>query len=115
DVVDNLNRARIVAGETDNVESYKQGVDMVFDRLLEVLRRRGLEQIPTVGEPFDPYMHEAILQGVRTDMPPNTIVEEITPGYRLDDRVLRAPRVRVSVAPPEDEESALNSKNEENS
>lgn len=103
DVVDNLNRARIVAEGSNNVESYKQGVDMVFDRLLAILRRRGVEQILTVNEPFDPHLHEAILQDVRSDVPPNTIVEEITPGYRLKDRVLRAPRVKVSVAPPDAE------------
>ncbi len=99
DVVDNLNRARIVAEQTNNVESYKEGVDMVFDRLFGILKRRGLERIPTVGEPFDPHSHEAILQDPRDDVPPNTVVEEITPGYRLHDRVLRAPRVKVSVAP----------------
>ena len=103
DVVDNLNRARLVAEEISTLEAYKEGVDMVFDRLMDVLKRRGLEQIPTVGEPFDPYLHEAMLQDPRTDVPPNTIVEEITPGYRLQDRVLRAPRVKVSVTPPEDE------------
>ena len=115
DVVDNLNRARITAEETNNVEAYKQGVEMVFDRLLEVLERRGLERIPTVDEPFDPHLHEAILQDVRADVPSNTIVEEITPGYRLQDRVLRAPRVKVSTAPPEEEKTNSNVNSNKNS
>ncbi|HPA46625.1 MAG TPA: nucleotide exchange factor GrpE [bacterium] len=96
DVVDNLHRAQIVAEETHSVESYKEGVEMVFGRLLDVLRSRGLERIATVGEPFDPYLHEAIMQEERTDVEPGTIVEEITPGYVLGDRVLRAPRVKVA-------------------
>ncbi|HOE10674.1 MAG TPA: nucleotide exchange factor GrpE [bacterium] len=101
DVVDNLHRARIVAEETHDVNSYKEGVEMVFGRLLEVLRSRGLERIATVGEPFDPYLHEAILQEARTDVEPGTIIEEITPGYVLGERVLRAPRVKVAVATEE--------------
>jgi len=101
DVVDNLNRARVVAEQTNNVESYREGVDMVFDRLFEVLQRRGLERIPTVGQPFDPYQHEAVLQEATDEVEPNTIIEEITPGYRLHERVLRAPRVKVAVAPEE--------------
>jgi molecular chaperone GrpE len=103
DVVDSLKRAQAAVEEANTIESYKRGVDMVFEGLLEILRRQGLEEIPTVGEPFDPYMHEAILQDVRADVPPNTVVEEIAPGYRLKNRVLRAPRVKVSVSPPEGE------------
>lgn len=107
DVVDNLNRARIVAGETNSVESYKEGVEMVFGRLLEILRQRGLEQIPTVGERFDPHLHEAILQEEREDVAPDTILEEITPGYSLKGRVLRAPRVKVAIARPASEEETI--------
>ena len=98
DVVDNLHRARIVAEETQDVNSYKEGVEMVFGRLLDVLQSRGLERIATVGEPFDPHLHEAILQEARADMEPGTIIEEITPGYVLGERVLRAPRVKVATA-----------------
>ncbi len=112
DVVDNLNRARIVAGETNTtVDAYKEGVEMVFGRLLEILRQRGLEQIPTVGEQFNPHLHEAILQEERDDVAPNTILEEITPGYCLKGRVLRAPRVKVAVARPACEEKTIQEQN----
>ncbi len=74
----------------------EKGVYLIRSQIEDILRRRGLERIPLKpGDPFDPSVAEALSE-VASDKPPGTIVEEIEPGYRLHDKVLRAARVIIA-------------------
>lgn len=74
----------------------EKGVYMIRAQIEDILKKRGLEKIPLKpGDPFDPAIAEAITEG-ESEQPPGTIAEEIEPGYRLYDKVLRPARVRLS-------------------
>lgn len=100
DVMDNLDRAMRFEESMDR-ESLHQGLRMVQWQLNELLKGEGLTPVPTVGEPFDPHVHEAVEQ-VHTDQhPEGTIVEEVRRGYMLGDEMLRPARVKVSAGAEE--------------
>lgn len=93
-ILDNLNRA--LAQENLEVETLKQGVELILAQFREVLERFGLQPIEAVGRPFDPNLHEALLE-ISTDAhPPGTVVEEMEKGYTLNNKVVRPSRVVVS-------------------
>ena len=74
----------------------EKGVYLIRSQIEDILKKRGLEKISLkAGDPFDPKIAEALSE-VDSDRPPGTIVEEIEPGYRLHDKVLRAARVIIA-------------------
>jgi molecular chaperone GrpE len=95
EVMDNLDRAMHYE-ETMDRESLHQGLRMVQWQLNELLKGEGLTPVPTVGEPFDPRVHEAIEQIQSDDHPEGIVVEEVRKGYMLGDDMLRPARVKVS-------------------
>ena len=71
---------------------------MVVDKLRRILEQAGLERISAVGEAFDPNLHEALLtEPVEDEEREGTVLEELVPGYRFKDRVIRPARVKVGV------------------
>jgi molecular chaperone GrpE len=97
--LDNLARA-IDHLRDSGVEGITAGLDMVQKQLLEVLAKHGVEPIEAMGQPFDPNLHDALLQQPSTDHPENTVVNELSKGYKIRDRVLRPSKVAVSTRPP---------------
>jgi molecular chaperone GrpE len=96
-VLDNFGRALDAAGQTDNFEALKGGVEAIYRMLDDVLSRAGLQRIEAVGQPFDPNLHEAIMQVPADDEhEAGQVVEELRPGYRLNDRVVRPSLVKVT-------------------
>jgi molecular chaperone GrpE len=95
-VMDNLERA-LVYQDTLDRQGLQQALRMVQWQMNEVLRSEGLNTVPTVGEPFNPYLHEAIEAVENSDKPEGTIVEEVLKGYTLGDETLRPARVKVSM------------------
>ena len=71
------------------------GVEQIFAQFAQILEQRGVERMPSVGVPFDPALHEALLVAP-SEEGKNTIIEEFSPGYRRNGRVLRASKVTVS-------------------
>jgi molecular chaperone GrpE len=96
DSLDNLSRA-IDALRASGAEGVTAGLDMVQKQLLEVLGKHGVEPISAMGEPFDPNLHDAVLQQPSPTHPEGTVVGELSKGYRIRDRVLRPSKVAVSV------------------
>ncbi len=74
----------------------REGVALVARSLETTLERNGLERIATVGEPFDPRLHEAVLTEPARDLAPGTVVRELAPGFRTAERVVRPARVSVA-------------------
>jgi molecular chaperone GrpE len=93
-ILDNLHRA--LAQQSTDYESLKQGVEMIAGQFQEVLKNYGLEEIEAVGQPFDPNLHEAILEVEHQEYAAGLVVEEMEKGYQMRDKVLRPSRVVVS-------------------
>lgn len=85
-VVDNLEKA--VSTKTED-ESYKQGVEMVYKQLIDTLSNLGVEQIPTVGETFNPEYHEAVSSVEDDTLGEKEIKEEFRKGYKIGNKVIR--------------------------
>jgi len=94
--LDNLERATEAAKQAGETGPLVQGVAMVQAQLLDVLRRHGITRIEALGQPFDPNLHQAVMQQPTADQPPNTVVNVLEHGFMIHDRVLRPARVVVS-------------------
>ena len=92
---DNLQRALEHAPEGID-RNWFDGMKMVVRQFDDVLQAQGLSTIPAVGEKFDPAQHEAIASEETDEHEEGTIVEEMQPGYRLHNRVLRPTLVKVA-------------------
>lgn len=95
-VLDNVDRA-LMYYETMDKQQLQQTLRMVQWQMNEVMRSEGLNPVPTVGQTFNPYVHEAIEAVENSDQPEGTIVEEVMKGYTLGDETLRPARVKVSM------------------
>jgi molecular chaperone GrpE len=95
-VVDNLARALEAARQVGETGPLVQGVTMVQSQFLDLLKRYGITPIDALGKPFDPHLHQAVMQQESRDVPPNTIIQVINPGYMQQERVLRPAHVVVS-------------------
>ncbi len=92
-VIDNFDLA---IGTMEKQGQTDKGIYMIRGQLLDMLKKRGLEQIIIkVGDPLDPRTSEAIAE-VDSDMPEGMVVEEVGAGYTLHDKILRPVRVKVS-------------------
>src|ERR1700693_2725090 len=94
-VMDNVERA-LVYQDTMDRQGLQQALRMVMWQMNEVMRSEGLTPVPTVGEVFDPHVHEAIEAVEDSDQPEGMVVEEVLKGYKLGDETLRPARVKVS-------------------
>jgi molecular chaperone GrpE len=96
EVMDNVERA-LIYQETMGKEELQQVLRMLQWQMNEVFRGEGLSPVPTVGESFNPYVHEAVEAIADSDKPDGTILEELRKGYTLGEDTLRPARVKVSV------------------
>jgi molecular chaperone GrpE len=96
--IDNLERATAAAEQAGEKGPLVQGVALVRTQLLDVLRRHGVTRIEAEGQPFDPNLHQAVMQQPSKDHPPLTVLQVLEQGYRIHERVLRPARVIVSTA-----------------
>ncbi|WP_040948348.1 nucleotide exchange factor GrpE [Gorillibacterium massiliense] len=95
-VMDNFERAVSASQETKDFDSFFKGVDMIARQLTQVLEQEGLIKMETVGQPFNPEYHQALMQVESEEYEEGTIVEELVKGYMLKDKVLRPAMVKVS-------------------
>jgi molecular chaperone GrpE len=95
-VLDDLERAKRV--ETSDRE-YAKGVELIYQRLYDTLRKMGLEPIETQGKRFDPNMHQAIERVQTEDAEDQAILGEFQRGYQFKGKLLRPAMVRVAVRP----------------
>ena len=93
--LDNFERALQVELTEENA-SYAEGMSMVHRQLIDALKSEGVEEIETVGKPFDPNVHHAVMQVEEADVESNHIVEAFQKGYMLKDRVIRPAMVKVN-------------------
>ncbi|MFA9558792.1 nucleotide exchange factor GrpE [Evansella sp. AB-rgal1] len=94
--MDNFERALMIQPESEETKNLLQGVEMVYRQLKEGLSKEGIEPIETVGQPFDPHLHQAVMQVETDEFDKNVVVEELQKGYKLKDRVIRPAMVKVN-------------------
>lgn len=104
EVVDNLQRALEGAAAEKEGDPLVAGVRLVEEQLLKVLGNHGVRRIEACGQPFDPMLHQAVMEVETDEVEPGTITEELARGYSLRDRLLREAVVRVAKAPSEAKE-----------
>jgi len=95
-VLDDLERPLSADDEHRDYDSLLNGIRIIHQKLTKVLEARGVKVMQTVGNEFDPNLHEAITQIEADGKPSGIVLEEHLKGYTLDDRVLRAAKVIVS-------------------
>lgn len=95
-VLDNLERALFAAQLAGDAGPLATGVAMVQAQFLELLKRYGITPIEALGKPFDPHVHQAVMQKEKTGQEPNTVVQVLEQGFLNQDRVLRPAKVIVA-------------------
>lgn len=96
-VADNLERAILsTEGDTANVESIREGVEMTLKGLLDTFKKFNIEEVNPEGEPFDPQVHQAMSMVENPDVEPNTVIAVMQKGYLLHGRLIRPAMVMVS-------------------
>jgi molecular chaperone GrpE len=98
-VFDNLERAASSAEAAPDVKSVSEGLRIVLKQFTDTLEKIGLRRIPSVGQPFDPAVHEAIQHLASKDYPAGVVLAEVQPGYAMGDYLVRAALVVVSKGP----------------
>lgn len=95
--IDNLERAMAIEVDDEQGTSLKKGISMVLESIQSALKEEGIEEIPAIGEAFDPNLHQAVQTiPASEETPADTIVEVLQKGYKLHERVLRASMVVVA-------------------
>lgn len=113
DVYEDMERA-LENSKTE--EELREGLELIYSKMKSTLEKEGVEEIPAVGEKFDPFKHEALLTVDSPDHENNEIVDELMKGYTLKDKVIKYSKVRVckkaKKAEPIEEEQAEEEKDE---
>ncbi|XP_068663644.1 uncharacterized protein [Aristolochia californica] len=111
-VLDNFERAKAqIKAETEGESKINDSYQSIYKQFVEILNSVHVEAVETVGKPFDPLLHEAIMQEESTQYEEGVIIEEYRKGFKIGDRLLRASMVKVSAGPgpakPAEETSSL--------
>lgn len=93
-VIDNLSLA--LKNTSAKPEDFRKGVELIYKQLQDSLQKLNIQRIPAQGEAFDPRVHEAIEMVESDQVPDHHVLEELQPGYRIKDRLLRPAMVRVA-------------------
>ena len=96
-VLDNFDHALKNDEASEETKKYMDGVKMVRDQFLGVLKDSGFEEIAAVGEEFNPEYHEAVMRLQDPEIESNTVVMELRKGYKFKNRVIRASMVQVVI------------------
>ena len=78
---------------------YAKGIELIYQRFYESLKKLGLEPVAAAGQAFDPHVHHAVEMVETDEAPDHTVLDEYQRGYNFKGRLLRAAMVKVAVAP----------------
>jgi molecular chaperone GrpE len=94
--MDNLEHTLQNTHSVENLDALVKGINIIYDQMLDILKSHGVEQIKSLGENFNPSMHEAMMQTAEPQKEDNTILQEFQKGYKLNGRVIRPAKVVVN-------------------
>lgn len=97
-LVDDLERALKAEPGADGANAYRRGVELIHKQLVDILRKRGVRPIDSLGADFDPHFHQAVSYDAADGRRDGEIIEEFRRGYMLGDRLLRPAMVKVAKA-----------------
>ncbi len=95
-VIDDFERSLGHIDDAEDITAIKQGLKLIYDKLMKVLDEQGVKKIEAVGNPFDVEYHEALLQRPDDSVEPHTVLDEVEKGYTYKDKVIRHAKVIVS-------------------
>ena len=95
-IVDDMHRFQDNYKPEMKSKDLKKGIDLIFDKYMEILKNSGLEEIEVIGKEFDPELHEALLQVENPDVESDHIVDQHEKGYTLRNKVIRHSKVIVA-------------------
>ena len=95
-ILDDFERALKIEGAVRNM---RRGIEMIYNRMYETLKKMGLEPIDSDGKAFDPNLHQAVERVETKDSPDGSILSEFQRGYIFKGKLLRPTMVKVAVRP----------------
>ncbi len=95
-VIDDFERSLGHIDDAEDITAIKQGLKLIYDKLMKVLDEQGVKKIEAVGNPFDVDYHEALMQRPDDSVEPHTVLDEMEKGYTYKDKVIRHAKVVVS-------------------
>lgn len=95
-ILDNFDRAFASIESGATIDSIAEGLAGIRKQMAGLLSARGIERLEVLGQPFDPEVHDALGIVSGSEAEEGTVVEELQPGYRIGNRVMRAAKVRVA-------------------
>ncbi|MDO8122964.1 MAG: nucleotide exchange factor GrpE [Candidatus Hermodarchaeota archaeon] len=98
-ILDDLERAQIMVPQIEMNAPFIEGLSMLVDNLKTTLQNAGVKAISCEGQAFDPLRHEAVVRKETSEVPPNTVIEELRKGYLLKGALLRPSTVKIAIAP----------------
>ncbi len=107
-VIDDFERSLTHIKDAEDIKAIKNGIKLVYDKMVKILKEAGVQKMESVGKPFDVNHHDALMQQKDDSVPPHTVLQEVENGYIYKDKVIRHAKVIVS------EESSLESPEEQN-
>ena len=94
--------------QTGEENSILRGIELIYNKFTKILEKQGVKSFEVVGKPFDPHLHDALLQIPNNSVPPLTVLEEVDKGYMLHDKVVRHAKVVVSAETNNSQEKIQN-------
>jgi len=99
-VLDDFERSlKVESPDDEHVKEYVKGIELIYQRFYDGLKKLGLEPIVSEGEAFDPHVHHAVDMVETEEAPADTVLEEFQRGYNFKGRMLRPAMVKVAVEP----------------
>ena len=95
-VLDNFEHTLKNSESAEDVVVLAKGIRIIYDQMLNILKSHGVEPIETLGENFDPALHEAMMQKSEPEKEDNIVLQEFQKGYKLNGRVIRPGKVIVN-------------------
>ena len=103
DIVDNFERALEHANGQTDIDAFREGTQLIYNQMRDLMNRYKVEPIEALGKPFDPNLHEAMMKVPTDEYDEGIVAMEINRGYKHGDRVLRHSKVGVAAPKPAEE------------
>ncbi len=111
-VLDNFDKALETELTSDNIESFRKGIEMIWVDLTSSLSKFGVTPVDVKGKPFDPTLHEALSTEPTTETPEGHITQVFKKAYKMHDKIIRPAQVVVATKPAENNETDTGSEDE---
>jgi len=96
-ILDSFERALKAGGDSSsNSNEFRNGIELIYRQFQDALQKIGVQPIVSVGQPFDPRVHEAVEMVDTTEVPDHHVLDELQRGYKYKERLLRPAMVRVA-------------------